>query len=224
MASLLIQPDEAMSQDCFIRSNVPTTPGNGVPMHAGTLFLFGNSSFRRALMRLSLSELPAASQVSAAVLTLTIDTTPVSADAGKPTVGATFTASRITEPDWTEDATWSTYDGISGWSSSGGDFTETSQASVVYASGNTLDFDVLAMLQDAIAADLNYLDVLLRGPEVAGASNYVMGFSSASETASARPKLLLTYKVPALERLSYRTTREPLHYTDRREPLHWNAA
>jgi len=43
--------------------------------------------------------------------------------------GCTITIYRCTQPNWTESATWYTYDGTNSWNNAGGDFTTTNSVS-----------------------------------------------------------------------------------------------
>lgn len=208
MASLTVRPaeDDAGQKDCNIANGgQQNNANNSGTLLVGTLFVLAASTYWRALLRMPLTQLPAMSSVSAAVFTLTFD-------GGAPTVGATYTANRLTQANWTEGATWNTYDGSNAWNSAGGDYTATNSASVVYASGATLAFNVLAMLNDARSAGLNYLDLILRGPESAGVSNYVVGLSSSESTVLERPKLEITYAPGFLHEFSWCTKRKPLEY------------
>jgi hypothetical protein len=218
MASLTIQPaeDDDDQQDCNLGNGLQAAnlPHDAGTLLAGTLFALDVSTYWRPLIRIPLGRLPAMATVSAAAFTLTFD-------GGAPTVGATYTANRVTRAAWTEAATWNKYDGTNNWTTPGGDYTATNAATVVYASGSVLTFNVLGMLNDALDAGLSYLDLIIRGQEAEGVSNYVVGISSADTTAADRPKLVLTYTVPVLDMMTWRTTKEPLGWTDRREPLGW---
>lgn len=192
MATLLISLDEnAGARDCNIRNGAgSTTPADNGNLLVGSFRFSGVTNFWRALLHFELSDLPSGSNIQGATFTLAFD-------GGAPTVGATYTARRLTQPAWTEAATWNTYDGSNAWVTTGGDFSSTNSATVVYASGTSLAFDVTSMLRDALAAGLDYLDILLSGPEIVdGASNYVNGISSADAAEAERPLLEITYGGP----------------------------
>lgn len=190
MATLTVQPAETQALDCYLRNTLPTSPMDGAVLNAGTLFVLGSSIYQRMLARFSLADLGATAVVTSAIVTFTIT-------GGSTPVGATYTANRVTRTGWTENASWNLYDGSSSWTAAGGDYTASNASTVVYSSGSTLVFNVASMLADARTSGLLYLDLIVRGPEVDGSSNYVVCDSSASATEANRPKLVVTFTTPA---------------------------
>jgi hypothetical protein len=188
MSTLTLQPAEAAAVDCYIGSGTAagTAFDNGL-LNVGSFFFGGNTTYYRSLTRFDLSTLADGAIPSACEMTLTWD-------GGSPVNPGTYTAYRLTRTNWTEAATWTTYDGSTAWTSNGGDYSVTGSDAYIYAgTGTTLTFDLLAMLVDAMNAGLSSLNVIVIGPEADGSSNYVVGLSSAETTAAERPKLEITY-------------------------------
>jgi|GEM_PF-1193447 len=187
MSTLTLQPAEASAVDCYIGNGAAANSAfNDGNLLIGTLRVLGNDTYYRSLLRFDLSTLADGAIPSACELTITHS-------GGSPVNPSTQTAYRLTRTDWTEAATWNTYDGSNAWSTAGGDYTATGSDAYTYTGGTALTFDLLAMLLDAKNAGLSSLNVILIGPEVPGSSNYIVGESSADATASNRPKVVVTY-------------------------------
>ncbi len=188
MSTLTLQPAEAAAVDCYIASGTGASAAfNDGLLSIGSFFFSGNTTYYRSLVRFDLSTLPSGAIPSACELTITWD-------GGSPVNPGTYTAYRLTRTNWTESATWLTYDGTNAWTSNGGDYSVSDSDAYIYSgTGTTLTFDLLAMLTTAMNEGLESLDVILIGPEADGSSNYVVGVSSADATAAERPKLAITY-------------------------------
>lgn len=188
MSTLTLQPAEASAVDCFIGNGTSAdTAFNSSSLLIGTLRVLSADTYYRSLLRFDISTLADGAIPSACELTIT-------RAGGSPVNPSTYTAYRLTRTNWTEAATWNTYDGSTAWTLAGGDYTATGSDGYTYTgSGTTLTFDLLAMLVDALNAGLSSLNVILIGPEAAGSSNYMAGYSSADATAGNRPELEITY-------------------------------
>lgn len=183
MAQLIIQPNDT---DCYFKSNAPTENYDSSYWLAIGVVL--GPGIERGLLKFDFSPLPNRDSINliSAVLEAYV--------LGSTDEGRTLKACRLTRSNWTKDgATWNTYDGSNNWSSSGGDYTTTDEASATTADLETISFDVLNQVEYAIINTSNILHILMKDNSEAE-EHYTNISSSREETESLRPKLTLTYE------------------------------
>ncbi len=164
---------------------VDTQIVNGSATHNGSLTTMASTSGNAyAMLRFDLSTLPAGSHVTSAMLS-----TYASLGSGSGSV-----ALHRVMRDWTEAATWTTSDGSTAWSQTGGDMHTTAVASTAFAGAGTwLAWDVTALADRWIKGSLPNQGVQIR----AGAG--ITGLQLASSdhaTAGNRPRLAVTFLPP----------------------------
>src|SRR5262249_4200212 len=105
---------------------------------------------------------------------------------------------RVTQPGWTETgATWNRYDGITPWTTPGGDVDATSGIAFTppQAPGSFAFPDLTPLCADAIAARGGQLDLLVRqDSEAPGTPLHQWSFVTSDDTAnpSMRPELMVS--------------------------------
>ncbi len=119
--------------------------------------------------------------------------------------GCTITVYRSTQPNWTESATWNTYDGTNAWSSPGGDFTSTNSVSTVCtARGEApptsywMNFtSAQNLISDCFTYQNRYVALEIRLPNnESGNLAYQWITSRENSYVTLRPKLVVTYFTP----------------------------
>jgi hypothetical protein len=194
VSTLILQGDAASSFDAYLGDGIYANVnfGTDVLLQAGTATVGKSTLHFRSLLRFDLASLPPGSSIVDATLALAHANSNLS-------TSATFYASRLTQPAWTElGATWNKYNGASNWSAAGGDFTTVDQDScTISSSTQDLTFPTLAnLVVDAIQNRGGVLHLLVRGPEESSGTKLFGGNSSDSASASSRPKLTVNYVGP----------------------------
>jgi hypothetical protein len=185
MATVTLRP----TADTYISGGSQTTNfGTSGILRTGVATPGKSSQLLRSLLRFSLASLLNAESIDAAALTLFIYSNNAPS--------ATFGVHRITQPAWTElGATYLKYDGVTNWSSAGGDFDATPwQFGVAPGEFDTsLTFDSLvSAVTDAIQNRGGVLDLLLKGSVTTG-TDYVDFYSREDTDIELRPALVVTY-------------------------------
>lgn len=151
----------------------------------------------RSIKRFDVSSIPAKSKVDASSsLVLNVSTAAASAQ--------TFYLHRLTQAGWTEGgSTWNKYDGITTWTTAGGDYdatiwqtfdSPTSTGTLTITGQGLADF-----IADALLNRSGLLDILIR--ENPFTTQVLMAYSSSENaTSSNRPKLTVVYTHPAVFR------------------------
>lgn len=198
MPTLTIQPNAAAGQDTFVFEGIPD---NTYPNEA-TLDMIGWPAIRKfAYLKFDLSSLPVGAIVSAATLHL------YGTDGG---VDDTIHAYRVLPANatWTNAATWNHTNGVNRWAGDAGqnggsdaggqtistDYATTQIGSVAFNSGNGAD-NVMALDLTEFAAMCanNHGFTLHRAAESATSVQP----ASSDNNAAIRPKLVITYTLPA---------------------------
>ncbi len=158
---------------------------NGSATNNGSLTTMASTSGNTyGMLRFDLSTLPAGSHVTSATLS-----TYASVGSGTGSVAL----HRVLR-DWTEVATWSTSDGSTAWSQTGGDVHTTAVASTAFAGvGTWLAWDVTALADRWVKGSLPNQGIQIRAG--AGISGLQLA-SSDNTTAGNRPKLAVTFLPP----------------------------
>lgn len=190
MAILTQQPDGTAGIDASIQS------GSYAALNFGSVSQIPLGSILsvrcRGLFRFDLSPMPSGASVSAASLAIYAD----SANSANSVVGtSTFHCARCTRPTWSENgATWNRYDGVSNWTTAGGDYSAVGAVTAEVTSASQAI--VFLGLAECIAADLaagrTVADFLAWGPEDI-ATNYFSGASSDNADPLLRPTLTVTW-------------------------------
>ena len=103
---------------------------------------------------------------------------------------------RLTQLAWTEaGATWNKYDGTNAWTTPGGDFTTTNRVSKkIDADAAWFTWNAATLIQDCYNNQSKNVHLLLNRKDT---TYYVYFASREYATTSLRPKLTVTYTVPA---------------------------
>ena len=198
MIQVTIQPDATGGVDSDLRdgSNSDVNSGTNNYVLIGTTLLTKVPTKFRGVFRFDVSSIPRSARIHNATLTL--------ATAGGSLTSPTFTVNRLTRDDWTElGVTWNSRDGVHDWTTPGGDYTTVGQDtfSIAGSVASNLVFDELAeLVADAVVFRAGLLQLLVIGPE-AGVANFMAVLSSDDETPANRPKLVVEYTLPLLQRL-----------------------
>ncbi|MBI5871137.1 MAG: DNRLRE domain-containing protein [Actinobacteria bacterium] len=196
-----IQPSPSQGEDTWI-ANAGATLNYG----ASTDLVVGNynasSDNRRGLLRFDLSVIPVGSTVNAATMSLYQH---AQEDASTPQLGVYYATRSWTEGTGSgtataDGATWNTYDGLSNWSSAGGDFNGTAQATAIApdSTGAWLDFQITGLTQSWVSGSLANEGMFVKKSGENPAVRDFKTFYSSEYLGdpSLRPKLTVEY-VPA---------------------------
>lgn len=118
-------------------------------------------------------------------------------------VGRTYWAYKLTRTDWTElGSTWNKYDGTNNWTTAGGDYVTSDPAggsAVVPATFGWMNWDVQAIVQDAVDNVGRVAHFLIRDETEGAGANFISYFYSKEYTTdtSLRPKLYIDYTAEA---------------------------
>ncbi len=189
MGQLVVQPSTT-GVDTYISANSTSTNfGTSISFAVGDIFSATDKA-NRGLIRMDVTSLTSEMVITSAVLTLAITAkTNISS-------ATDFTVHRCTRSTWTNaGATWLTYDGSNAWTTSGGDYVSTAaDTTSITNSDTTLVFDgMVALVEDARTNRSGSLEMLIKGPETAGANKFIAIGSSDNTTLSNRPKLTVGY-------------------------------
>ncbi len=188
MNTLTLQPAEAESVDCSITSGASDAPYDTSFLLAGTLIGFGGpGAYYRSLFRFDLTGVPANALVVSASLTLT--------HAGGAILGTpTFYCDLLARTDFTEAATWLSYDGANAWETPGADVLPYGREVIELGSpnGNVVFGGLRDALQLGLDSGQDAVGLRWSGPEVPGADNYKAVYSAAADPEK-RPKLVVQY-------------------------------
>jgi hypothetical protein len=199
LLTLDLQPDATDGVDAVIASNAAGNAGTLETLTAGSIYLAGNTSYWRSLLRFDLSEIPPGAEIVSAELTLT------AVNGVLTTSPQTFSVYRVTKA-WLEDqVTWANYLTATAWATAGGDYdTDLGDSTSLADPTDDLVFDGLAeVVSDAVDDRLGSLDLILVGPATAGEGNYFIAASSDDATAANRPRLVVTYRpIAAVEQIA----------------------
>lgn len=184
MATLTLQPDAAAGKDNFIEQATPTS-NNGTATTLDVI-MTGGATPRRGLLEFDITSIPSGSTVTSATLSLFTSN-------GLTNVNTSI--HRVTQA-WTEaGSTWNKYDGITDWTSAGGDYDATADANATpssTAAGTQTDFDIKALVQEWVDGTANY-GMLVKITTESGNTTGHQFASSDNATAGYRPKLVVNY-------------------------------
>jgi len=192
--TLVFQPPESSAVDRTITSSGSQSETSDT-MNVGSHY----DNRNRTVMVWDLSQIPSTSTISAATITLKHHSDNCSGD-------KTVQGFRLTQTGVNESCSWTTYDGSTGWTTDGGDYTETNGISQVIDCDTGSDFvdssaDLVALVQDAVDNQSGSLRIIfaaeeeIDGPE-SGAQR-IKFHSSTAASSSNRPKISVTYIDPA---------------------------
>lgn len=167
---------------------------------AGQLPLDGvNPNRIRGLYYFDLSTLPAAATIVSAVFTLKMSQDNLVVD-------GVYYCSRVTQPAWTEnDATWDQFDGLTLWTTGGGDFTDTGRdtCTITAPADNLVFANLAALAVDAVAHRASGLYLLTRSASEDTDGDLAIDWSSKADQAdppqppSVFPTLVIGFTLPA---------------------------
>ncbi|MBK5226454.1 MAG: DNRLRE domain-containing protein [Thermoleophilia bacterium] len=195
-----IQPASVQGQDTWITNSGATLNYGG-----STDLNIGNQSAasdnRRSLLKFDLSAIPVGSTINSATMSLYQH---AQQDATIPQLGVYYATHSWTEGTGNgtataDGATWNSYNGISNWTSSGGDFNGTAQATATARSSNAwVDFSITGLAQSWVSGTFaNEGMFVKKSGENPAVSDYKTFYSSDYlGDSSLRPKLVIEY-VPA---------------------------
>jgi hypothetical protein len=179
----------AAVQDAWIDQANPTqNKGNDGNLHVSPVA----ARIRRTLVKFDLSSMPSPACVSSAALRLTL--TAVQSPA------QTFAVHRLTQ-SWTEGkgtsnsgVTWSRRDGVTAWTTGGGDFVATPTASVSTGTTKnvTLQWDVTADVKTFVAGTASNQGWLVKDSNEGTGKEFQFA-SRETATTSSRPQLQITF-------------------------------
>jgi len=193
MPTLTLQPSDATSKDIYIISDLATTntDGNGNVGIGERNNAVG--SIRRTLIQFDLSTLPADAIISSAILSLYLSSN--LADNTR-----TFGVHRLKRAWVPAQATWNIYSTGNNWSTAGGfhaddcEQTNIGSTSIVASpSVGFIDFSLTPTTKTGLDLGNGFL-ILAQTTEL---NDYHEFLSSDDATAGNRPKLVITYTVPA---------------------------
>jgi len=192
MAEIIIQPSD---KDTWLNEGIPTG-NNG---NATSLYLVnqGSNNNRRILLEFDITDYDIIDSINSATLYLYYYN-----EAGSSS-GQTVWAYKLTRTNWEHlQAAWNIYKTGSNWTAPGGDYVTTSPAggSAVMpgATGVWIEFNVLAILQDALAGGVAEFLVKFENEAVGAGYGFPFFYSREFATEALRPKLVLdvTYSPP----------------------------
>ncbi|HEX3725836.1 MAG TPA: DNRLRE domain-containing protein [Pirellulales bacterium] len=191
MSVLVVQPNADSGYDTLLvdGSSADLNLGTSSPVAIGTRGISKSAStHNRLLLRFDVSGIPAGATINSAQLLLRHN-------AGSFSGSATFLCSRVTQPAWIENqATWNSYSTGNAWITPGGDYTTVNQVSMTLSNPNDLVFTGLKpLIDDAISNRARLLHVIITGPEVGIADEYVQCGTSDDESAQLWPTLTINY-------------------------------
>ena len=173
--------------DGYIRSSKTTNSyGSSNPVQSGGI----STSIRRALYQFNLTEIPSTAVIQSAIFTgyTTAITTSYSAN---------LSLYRLTKT-WVEStATWASAGG-SNWTTAGGDFNATAEATtLVNAATTNFNWTITSLVSGWIAGTNPNYGFIQRSNEPTGSTSIYASFGSKENTTvNQRPKLTITYVVP----------------------------
>lgn len=177
--------------DCTLLENgAPTSNFSAVTQGALGWTSGGFGQKTRMILRFDLSDLDSSVLPSAATLTIT------NSGSGGAVGDGIYYCRRMTTTSWSErTASWNTTDGSTPWTTTGGDYTSTGQATcmIVSPTANLVfnDAAFLALVIDAIQNRSGVLTVeIMQAEAIQG--DAVTVYTSADATISNRPTLQLT--------------------------------
>lgn len=189
--TVVFQPDDTTAFDNFLHTSVSVPP-------TWSQLAIGQSggSRVRTIFVWDLTSLPAGAIVTSASLALTEDTDSITSTQSVRTY-------RMTQTAVTESATWATYDGSNAWSTAGGDYS-TDIGSTEATDGGDLTIDdssFVSLVNDALGNRSGLLRIIISTQKEFDADfsgTQRMYYKSASTAiVSERPKLTVTYTLPA---------------------------
>jgi len=209
----VIQPDAVAGKDAYINGNNGINMLNSKNFGAWTICQIGQSDARyqdlnypgRALLQFDLSTIPANAAIMGAQLQLSRD----SGDIQSYEQPLDISAHQVTRA-WVEGTklgaspadgtTWNSYNGISSWSQPGGDFIAIPES---IEQGNVKKYgwytwDISRLAQGWLNSSISNYGVLLKGSVESGnpTAIYRSFYLSDSEGAGARPRVLVTFRIP----------------------------
>jgi hypothetical protein len=111
--------------------------------------------------------------------------------------GLTVWAYKLTRTDWSESqSSWNAYKSGSNWTAAGGDYVTSSPSggsATIPASYGWMNWDVLAIIQAAVAAGVAAEFLLRFGTETGGGSEAYFYSKEYTADTTLRPKLVITY-------------------------------
>ncbi|MHB8793750.1 MAG: DNRLRE domain-containing protein [Thermoleophilia bacterium] len=196
-----IQPSPSQGQETWI-SNSGASLNNG----AATDLVVGNhnasSDNRRSLLKFDLSGIPVGSTVNSATMSLYQH---AQEDTSTPQLGIYFATRSWAEgtgngSSTADGATWNTHDGINSWSTGGGDFYATAQATATAPDSTSawLDFEITGLAQNWVDGSISNEGMFVKkSGENPAVRDFKTFYSSDYEgDPSLRPRLVVEY-VPA---------------------------
>ena len=189
--TVVFQPDDTTAFDNFLHTSVSVPP-------TWSQLAIGQSggSRVRTIFVWDLTSLPAGAVVTSASLALTEDTDSITSTQSVRTY-------RMTQTAVTESATWATYDGSNAWATAGGDYS-TDIGSTEATDGGDLtinDSSFVSLVNDALGNRSGLLRIIISTQKELDADfsgTQRMYYKSASTAiVSERPKLTVTYTLPA---------------------------
>ena len=189
--------NQAATKDNFLNKALPDN-NNGVVTSAR---LFGSTNLEmRILATFNVSDFPANMVIHTAKFSLNYFLY-----GGANPVGRQVDVFKQTRNDWLEgtgnnaagDSSWNQYKTGSAWTTAGGDYVTSNPAGVstnMPAGYGWVDWDIKAIVKDAIANVGSIVNVLARFTNEANASQSTPYFHTREyATASLRPKLVISY-------------------------------
>lgn len=196
-----IQPAPVQGQDTWISNSGATLNyGGSTDLNIGNQS--AGSDNRRSLLKFDLSAIPVGSTINSATMSLYQH---AQQDATTPQLGVYYTTRSWTEGTGngtatTDGATWNSYNGTSNWTTAGGDFNGTAQATATAPNSTNawVDFSITGLAQSWVSGTFaNEGMFVKKSGENPAVSDYKTFYSSDYlGDSSLRPKLVIEY-VPA---------------------------
>lgn len=197
---LVIQPDAAAGVDTWIDDNNPDE-NNGINRDLLIGDYRGGSATQRALLDFDVSAIPAGSTITAATLSIYQRR---QSNSSTPELGVYPAVSAWTEGSGNGNATgdgasWDTRDGVTPWTTGGGDFDAVVATAVAPGVRRVwVDFDIAALTQEWVDGARVNDGFFIRKTAEGSASDYKTYCSSDyTRNPSLRPKLVVEYVPPA---------------------------
>ena len=188
MTTLTVQPP---SIDTILEQADPT--GNYGNLEKLEVRSRNSSRNARSILEFSISAIPAGAAITSATLSLFDSFTQSS-------LGRTYWAYKLIRTDWLElQATWNVYKTGNSWTLAGGDYVTSNPAggsATVPASLNWMDFNVLAIVQDAHDSSIDVEILVKDATESSDSTTRKVDFYSRTGSGgdtSLRPKLVIVY-------------------------------